>query len=147
MSTMQDWRCKHTSLVFACRIIRDRFGGEAVDKVAEQHMHNVREAFRRKVAEGAPNDLNALAEHMLAPSETHTMEVIRRDERVFEVKVTRCAHAEIFAEMNAWDVGLKFMCAGDDAMIEGFNPQIELDRPKIMMRGDDCCHFIYRLKG
>jgi predicted ArsR family transcriptional regulator len=146
MPDLEGWRCRHTSLVFACRTIRDRFGEEAVDLVAGQHMKNVREAFRRQAAETGRNDMAALAERMTAPSESHTQEVIRQDDRVLEIKVTRCAHAEIFAEMNARDVGLKFMCAGDEAMIAGFNPQIELERPKVMMRGDDCCHFIYRLR-
>ena len=146
MADIQDWRCKHTSLIFACRIIRDRFGEDAVDAVAAQHMKNVREAFEKKVADGAPNDMAALAEHMLKESDTHDIEAVRRDEHVFEARVTRCAHAEMFAEMNAWDVGLKFMCAGDDAMIAGFNPKITLERPKVMMKGDDCCHFIYRLE-
>jgi len=146
MADIQEWKCKHTSLTFACRIIRDRFGEAAVDKVADQHMQNVREAFRRKVADGAPNDIDALADHLLAPSDAHDIEVIRRDERLLELKVTRCGHAEMFEEMNACDVGLKFMCAGDDAMIEGLNPGISLERPKMIMKGDDCCHFIYRLK-
>ena len=88
----------------------------------------------------------ALAEKVTRHSDRHTKEVIRQDDRVLEMKITRCAHAEIFAEMNAWDIGQKFVCAGDDAMIEGFNPNIQLERPGIMMRGDGCCHFIYRLK-
>lgn len=147
MPSLQDWRCRHASLVFACRTIRDRFGEAAVDLVAGQHMKNVRESFAREAAATGKNDLAALAERMTAPSETHDHVVIRRDEGVFEMKVTRCAHAEMFAEMNARDIGLKFMCAGDDAMIEGSNPGIQLERPRIIMRGDDCCHFIYRLKG
>ncbi len=147
MVGMDDWRCKHRSLVFVCRTIRDRFGEAAVDAVAAQHMENVRKAFAEKTAGGAPNNMDALAEHMLAPSETHDIEVLRRDEWVLELKVTRCRHAEMFAEMNALDVGAQFMCAGDDAMIEGFNPRISLERPETIMTGGDCCHFIYRLEG
>jgi len=145
MADKSEWQCKHTSLAFACRIIRDRFGEGAVDAVAAQHMKNVRQAFAKRVADGAPNDMDALAEYLLAESDTHDIEVIRRDDRLLELRVTRCWHAEQFRDMNACDVGLKFMCAGDDAMIAGFNPKITLERPKIIMKGDDHCHFIYRL--
>jgi len=146
MADMSQWRCKHRELIFACRVIEDRFGRGAVDAVAAEHMRKVREAFARKAAEAGRNDLAALAHEFSAPSETHTKEVIRQTDRVFEVRITRCAHAEMFREWNAADVGLRFMCAGDEAMIAGFNPKIRLERPRLLMNGDACCHFIYTLE-
>ena len=140
MTSPQDWRCKHTSLIFACRTIGDRFGEEAVDAVAEQHMANIRKAFAEKAKQMGRNDLAAFASQMGGHPDTHDSETIRSDSNVFEVKITRCAHAEIFAEYNAQDVGLKFMCAGDEAMIQGFNPKIRMIRSKTLMQGDDCCN-------
>ena len=145
MASLQDWRCKHRSLIFACRTVGDRFGEQAVEAVAEQHMKNVREAFAEKAKQMGRNDLEAFASQMGGHPDTHDSETIRLDKNVFEVKITRCAHAEIFAGYNAQDIGLKFMCAGDEAMIQGFNPSIKLERPEIIMKGDDCCHFIYTL--
>jgi len=146
MTDMNDLRARHRALVFACRTIRDRFGEDAVDLVAEQHAKNVRAAFRKEAAETGRNDMAALAERMGTPSDTHTYDPIRGDADVLEFRITRCAHAEIFAEMNATDIGRKFMCAGDDAMIEGFNPDISLERPALLMTGGDHCHFIYRMR-
>lgn len=145
MASLQDWRCKHRSLIVACRTIRDRFGEEAVDAVAAQHMKNVREAFAEKARQVGCNDLEAFARQVGEHSDTHDTETVRSDAKVYETRITRCAHAEIFAEYKARDIGLKFMCAGDEAMIAGFNPKIKLERPEIIMRGDDCCHFIYTL--
>ena len=146
MADAQVWRCKNRELIVAMRVLRDRFGEPAVDAVAEVHRNNVRQAFRKKAAETGRNDLAALAESARGSSETHTSQVLRQDDRVLEIRITRCAHAEQYAEWNARDVGLKFMCAGDLAMIEGLNPRITLERPKLLMNGDDCCHFIYRLE-
>ncbi len=145
MASLQDWRCKHTSLIFACRTIGGRFGEEAVDAVAEQHMKNVREAFAEKAKQMGCNDLEAFARQSGDHPDTHDKETIRLDAKVYETRITRCDHAMIFAEYNAQDIGLKFMCAGDDAMIQGFNPKIKLERPEIIMKGDDCCHFIFTL--
>jgi len=147
MADMDPWRSKHRELIFACRVIEDRFGKAAVDAVAAEHMRNIRETFARKAAETGRNDLAALARQFSAPAETHTREIVRQDDRVFEVRITRCAHAEMFREWNAQDVGLKFMCAGDEAMIAGFNPKVTLERPELLMRGDACCRFIYTLEA
>jgi hypothetical protein len=43
------------------------------------------------------------------------------------------------------DVGMKMICMGDYAVVEGFNPEIRFTRPKTLMAGDDCCHFIFEL--
>ena len=44
------------------------------------------------------------------------------------------------------DVGLKMICMGDFPVVEGYNPEIRLRREKTLMKGDDCCHFIFELK-
>ena len=147
MPEEQSWRCKNMSLIFACRVVAERFGPEAVDLLARHHLERVRAAFREKAAAGAPNGLEALAEQIKGISATHEHQIIRQDDRVLEFKVTRCAHAELFAAWNALDLGLKFMCSGDEAMIEGLNPRITLERPRLLMKGDECCHFIYQLDG
>jgi len=59
-----------------------------------------------------------------------------------EVKVFRCLHTETLKKLNATRIGLKLICIGDEAATEGFNPEIKFTRPKILMAGDDCCHFI-----
>ncbi|HUT59764.1 MAG TPA: L-2-amino-thiazoline-4-carboxylic acid hydrolase [Phycisphaerae bacterium] len=146
MADLSALRRRHAELIFMCRAARERWGQQAVDALAECHMKAIREAFARKAAELGSNDLAAFVGQMTTHPETHTREEVRSDEGVYEMKITRCAHAEIFAEWNARDIGLQFVCGGDVAMIEGFNPAMQLRRPKLLMRGDDCCRLIYTME-
>ena len=63
-----------------------------------------------------------------AHDEVHDCEVIRRGSDALEVKVTICAHAEVFRRFNAADVGMKMIYMGDQAVVEGFNPKIRFAR-------------------
>jgi len=146
MSDAESWRSRNAALISALRVVRERFGQEALDLLAAHHRKRVRAASQERAAALGRNDLAALAELHDAPSETHRLQWLRRQERVLEFKIVRCAHAEQYAADGARDFGLAFMCAGDEAMIEGFNPKIRLERPRLLMKGDDCCHFIYRLE-
>lgn len=138
--------CRNRELIYACRVIADRFGPEAVDDLAERHRAHIREAFAEKARQVGRTDLAALREAMnLSSSPNHEYEIIADEPDHFEFKVTNCIHAEEFAAWNARDLGRKFMCAGDEAMVEGFNPRIRFERPKLLMNGDECCHFIYRV--
>ncbi|MCD6369283.1 MAG: L-2-amino-thiazoline-4-carboxylic acid hydrolase [Thermoproteales archaeon] len=76
----------------------------------------------------------------------HDYEIVRKSDKVLEVVAKKCLHAEIFNDLNAEKVGLKLICMGDDAATEGYNPKLKLRRPKILMRGDDVCHFIWELE-
>jgi hypothetical protein len=145
MDDLASWKSKHRELIFSCRVIGDRFGEAAVDAVAETHMKNIREAFDKKATETGRRDLAAITEGFEGITETHDHEIVHQDEHRLEIKVTRCAHAEMFAEWHATDIGLRFMCNGDLAMAAGLNPEIHLERPQLLMRGDSCCHFIYTL--
>lgn len=71
--------------------------------------------------------------------------MIRKDREALEVRVTRCAHAEAFKGFNAADVGLRMICMGDHAVVEGFNPGIRFTRTKTIMAGDDFCNFSFEL--
>ena len=143
MTDIVDIRRKHAELVSVCRTVRDRFGEKAVEDLAQRHRENIAAAYAEKAAQLGCNDLEAFVSEMGENPQTHTRQVIRRDKNVYEMKITRCAHAEILKELNALDLGLRFVCAGDDAMLEGFNPKIRLQRPTLLMKGDNCCHFIY----
>ena len=143
MADLGDLRCRHAAFIFALRTVRERFGQEGVDLLAERHRQNIIRAYAKKAADLGASDLDAFVSTMTLNPATHTRRVLRRRKGLYEMKITRCAHAELFAEWNARDLGCQFVCAGDDAMLEGFNPQIQLRRPKLLMNGDDCCHFVY----
>jgi hypothetical protein len=75
------------------------------------------------------------------------IEVLRDDPDGFEFNVTRCRFAEMYHRLGLADLGPLLSCNRDGAMIEGFNPSIELTRSQTIMEGASHCDFRYRVDG
>ena len=76
-----------------------------------------------------------------------THEVVIDTDTVFELKVTECLSQDYFNWANASDIGYAWICFGDYAWAEGFNPKIKLIRDKTLMQGHDYCNHRYVWKG
>ncbi|MFQ5980754.1 MAG: L-2-amino-thiazoline-4-carboxylic acid hydrolase [Candidatus Heimdallarchaeota archaeon] len=63
-----------------------------------------------------------------------------------QIHCTMCPIAEAFQSIGRQQEGLLFMCSEDPAIVEGFNPDIEFQRTKTLMNGDDCCNHRYSQK-
>jgi hypothetical protein len=74
---------------------------------------------------------------------TMTMKIVEDTPSVFEFKVTECLYADSFLRAKAGDIGYAWICWGDYAWAEGFNPKIKLVRSKTLMQGHDCCNHRY----
>lgn len=74
---------------------------------------------------------------------TMTMKIVEDTPSVFEFKVTECLYADSFLRANAGDIGYAWICWGDYAWAQGFNPKIKLVRDKTLMQGHDCCNHRY----
>jgi len=60
-------------------------------------------------------------------------------------KVSFCPLAAFFEEEDELEIG-KLYCEQDFSMIEGYNPEIILEKKKAsLMEGDDHCEFVYDL--
>jgi hypothetical protein len=70
--------------------------------------------------------------------------VLRDDAQAFEFDVTRCRFAEMYHRLGLADLGPILSCGRDAAMVEGFNPAIELTRTQTIMEGAPHCDFQYR---
>jgi hypothetical protein len=70
-----------------------------------------------------------------------TTQRIESTPKSYEMKVTECLWAQTFREANAADIGFASICYGDEAMAAAFDQRLQLTRPKVLMNGDDCCHF------
>jgi len=70
-----------------------------------------------------------------------TYEVVKKTEKVFEVRVTECLSAKLFREMKAEDIGISVFCYPwcDNPVSHAFNPKIKGSLPKNLMKGDDVC--------
>jgi hypothetical protein len=61
--------------------------------------------------------------------------------------VTRCRYAEMYRALGLEDLGGGLSCERDFALIQGFNPDIELTRTQTIMEGAPCCDFRFRLRA
>jgi hypothetical protein len=60
--------------------------------------------------------------------------------------VTRCRYAEMYRALGLADLGGSLSCARDYALVQGFNPDIELTRTQTIMEGAPFCDFRFRLR-
>ena len=134
---------RDTQMVFMGRTIEDFYGPEGLEALTEMKRKKAVAAWRKRAAETGRRDPGYLL--CLFCPDAHEYEVVRNDETCLEVKVTRCVHAEVFQRFNAGDLGVKLICRGDDAVVEGYNPEMRLRRPTLLMDGGPCCHFIFEL--
>ncbi|MHC5538728.1 L-2-amino-thiazoline-4-carboxylic acid hydrolase [Singulisphaera rosea] len=61
--------------------------------------------------------------------------------------VTRCRYAEMYRALGMADLGASLSCQRDFALIQGFNPSIELTRTQTLMEGASHCNFRFRAPG
>lgn len=72
------------------------------------------------------------------------LDVIRLNDAALEFNVTRCRFAEMYRRLGLADWGAVLSCGRDGAMVEGFNPDLELTRTQTLMEGASHCDFRYR---
>lgn len=71
------------------------------------------------------------------------MEVLAQDETRFHFNATRCRYAEMYRAMGIPELGKILSCSRDYALIEGFNPGIQLQRTQTLLEGAPYCDFRY----
>jgi len=72
-----------------------------------------------------------------------THEVVVDTDTVFELKVKECLTSWAFRQEDAADIGYAYICYGDYAWAESFNPKIKMVRDKTLMQGHDYCNHRY----
>ncbi len=135
-------RIKDTQLVFMGRAVENFFGEGALDKLMEHKLQEVKDTWSEIAEETEREDPGYLLR--LFTDEVHDYEVIENSEDCLEVVVKECKHAEVFNSFCAADLGEKMVCSGDFAVVEGFNSDIQLERPETAMKGD-VCRFKFKL--
>jgi len=76
-----------------------------------------------------------------------TMEIVEDTKTAFELNITECIWADTFHKAKAGDIGYAWVCWGDYAWAEGFNPKIKMVRDKTLMQGHDRCNHRYLWTG
>jgi hypothetical protein len=77
------------------------------------------------------------------------MQVLELDDEHYSFNVTRCRYAEMYRELGISELGVLLSCNRDFRLIEGFNPEIRLQRNQTIMEGAPYCdfRFIHTQKG
>jgi predicted ArsR family transcriptional regulator len=120
----------------ALEIVRDlirelaRQGGSELAQVLGEH---TLEAFARGLDRWREN--GALEIDMLEQSATK-----------LSFNVTRCRYAEMYRALGLADLGASLSCERDHALVQGFNPDIQLTRTQTIMEGAACCDFRFQLR-
>jgi len=135
---------KSLLLTTAIRFLEKEYGEGVLELLSNWKAEKTRERWRVLAEETGRDDPEYL--FRLFSDEVHDYEIVRKSRNALEVKVHSCAHVDSFMELNSTDVGMKMICMGDYAVVEGFNPKISFKRPKTLMAGDEMCHFIFELE-
>ena len=130
--------------IMVYRFLQREYGEGALEALIEWKDRRNKERWREIAETTGRSDPKYLLR--LFTDRVHEYEVVKKDSTVLEVMVKKCAHAENFKGFDAADIGMKTICMGDQAVVEGFNPRIKFTRPKTLMAGDDCCHFLFKLE-
>ncbi len=72
-----------------------------------------------------------------------TLDVHEASDDALSFDVTRCRYAEMYRELGIPELGAILSCNRDAALIEGFNPDVELRRTQTLMGGANHCDFRY----
>jgi hypothetical protein len=72
------------------------------------------------------------------------MDVLEQSGEKLSYNVTRCRYAEMYRELGIPELGAILSCGRDAALIEGFNPMVQLTRTQTLLGGASHCDFRYR---
>jgi hypothetical protein len=71
------------------------------------------------------------------------IEILEQDEERYDFNVTRCRYAEMYRSLGLGELGAVLSCNRDYSLVEGFNPEIRLERQQTIMKGAPTCTFRY----
>ena len=126
----------------------EEFGRERVlDLLRETIVKIAREQGAAMAGQTGDVDLGAFADTLPAWQQDDAMriETLRQDDEAFHFNVTRCRYAEMYRALGIPELGALLSCNRDFALIEGFNPDVQLERTQTIMQGAPHCDFRYAL--
>lgn len=127
----------------------DEFGRERVFEVARRVVVDVARSQGKEVAERVGG--NSLVHFAAAlddwkKGDAYRMDVLQQDAKRFDFNVTRCRYAEMYRALGIPEVGALLSCNRDFALIEGFNPDVRLQRTQTIMEGASHCDFRFEAR-
>lgn len=125
----------------------DAFGREDVIAVVRDAIIRIAQAQGAALAGSMGDDsLTTFADSLRFWTQDNALEieVLAQEAEHFEFNVTRCRYAELYRALGIPELGAVLSCNRDWALIQGFNPTVELTRTQTIMGGAPYCDFRYR---
>ncbi len=147
ISHLQRRKIEGRVLIPFIQTLIERIGREAafeivdatINKLAVQDGDSWRARFGDKL-----ESLLRVAQEVWGGGGSLEVDVLAESETHLSFNVTRCRYAEFYRDLGLTDIGFHIHCKRDYAMIDGFNPGIELDRRQTLMEGANYCNFRYK---
>jgi hypothetical protein len=136
-------------LIPVINALGDSFGRDEVLAVVRQTIVRIaREQGAALSQQMGGNSLKNFVDSLAYWTQDSALEidVIEESDEVLSFNVTRCRYAELYESLGIREIGTTFSCTRDFALIEGFNPNISLERTQTIMEGATHCDFRYRRK-
>ena len=125
-------------------------GRERAVKIAADVIQNLAREAGSKMAKlrggNGISELAATIREIWSEDQALEVEILEESDTKLFFNVTRCRFAEIYEKLGLKDFGYCFSCNRDEAFVQGFNPQIKLNRAKTIMEGAPYCDFRYELE-
>ena len=137
-------------LVPIVRTLRERHGKAEADALVAEALRGWQRDLHARIAaetpgEGAAKWSGMVAAKMpaLAGATEMTWETRSRDELVF--RITKCAYAEFFRELDEPEIGALLTCEADIHEVEAVGSGVTFERSQTLMQGGGYCDFRYRM--
>jgi len=124
----------------------NEFGRERVLEIARQTIIDVARQQGAQLAQSmGGDDLERFAASLDAwkKDDALQIDVLEQSEERFAFNVTRCRYAEMYRLLGIPELGALLSCNRDWALIQGFNPDVRLERTQTIMEGAPFCDFRY----
>ena len=89
----------------------------------------------------------AAAQEAWKKGDAMDVDMLEQNEHRLAFNVTRCGYADMYNRLGITELGKTLSCGRDFALIEGFNPEINLARTQTILDGAPYCDFRYEVKG
>jgi predicted ArsR family transcriptional regulator len=129
--------------------LSNEFGRERVLEIARQTIIDVARQQGAQLAQSMGGDnLERFAASLDAWKQDDAMriDVLEQSEERFSFNVTRCRYAEMYRSLGIPELGALLSCNRDWALIQGFNPNVRLERAQTIMEGAPFCDFRYTMR-
>lgn len=131
-------------------ILIRNYGKEVAKAVIEEAVAKAAIDAGKEFAAKEPNGTSVESfvalQHLWEQDDALTITVVESSHEKYDYNVYRCKYAEMYKEMGLAEIGFLLSCNRDSKFIEGYAPQVNLDRPHTIMMGDGICDFRYCLR-